>query len=141
MVKEVASKINRYTFGLQASDEKVAELVDGIRHRFNEDSFIQVLELGYTNNPAAVPPLVEFTSHSDSMVRACAICSLGVLGAVGQFEFLKQKYRSTESIEKHMALKAIGDLGTPAAMDFLRSVKSSSDADDEVIRDIVDLYE
>jgi hypothetical protein len=40
-----------------------------------------------------------------------------------------------------MALKAIGDLGTPAAMDFLRSVKSSSDADDEVIRDIVDLYE
>jgi hypothetical protein len=140
MVKEVASKINRYYFGLRAPEEKVDHLVDNIRNRFNEDSFMQVLELGYTNNPSAVAPLVELTSHSDSMVRACAICSFGVLGAVDQFEFLQQKYRTSESLEKHMALKAIGDLGTPEAMDFLRSVKESDDYDDDVIGNIVDLY-
>jgi hypothetical protein len=65
---------------------------------------------------------------------------LGVLGAVDQFEFLQQKYRTTESLEKHMALKAIGDLGTPEAMDFLRSVKESDDYGDDVIENIVDLY-
>ena len=39
-----------------------------------------------------------------------------------------------------MALKAIGDLGTPEALDFIQSVKVSSDYNDDMIREVVDLF-
>ena len=140
MVKEIASKINRYYSGLQASDDKIKSLVDDINNQFDEFSFLKVLELGYTNNPAAIEPLVALTHHQDSMVRVCATCSLGVLGAVDQFDYLKELYNTKENIEKTMALKAIGDLGTPEAIDFIQSVKASSDYKDNMIREVVDLF-
>lgn len=140
MVKEIASKINRYYFGLQASDDKIKSLVDDINNQFDEFSFLKVLELGYTNNPAAIESLVALTHHQDSMVRVCATCSLGVLGAVDQFDYLKELYNTKKNIEKTMALKAIGDLGTPEALDFIQSVKISSDYKDDMIREVVDLF-
>lgn len=140
MVKEIASKINRYHFGLQTSDDKITALADDINSRFNEFSFLKVLELGYTNNPAAIEPLLKLCSHRDSMVRVCATSSLGVLGAVDQFNFLKKLYNGKENIEKTMALKAIGDLGTSEATEFIQSVKASSDYQDEMIREVVDLF-
>ncbi len=140
MVKEIASKINRYYFGLQASDDKIKSLVDDINNQFDEFSFLKVLELGYTNNPAAIESLVALTHHQDSMVRVCATCSLGVLGAVDQFDYLKELYNTKKNIEKTMALKAIGDLGTPEALDFIQSVKVSSDYNDDMIREVVDLF-
>jgi hypothetical protein len=39
-----------------------------------------------------------------------------------------------------MALKAIGDLGTPEAIDFIQSVKASPDYKDKMIREVVDLF-
>lgn len=140
MVKELASKINRYCFGLTASTEKVRALAEDINNNFNEFSFLKVLELGYTNNPAAVEPLKALTTHNDSMVRVCALSSLGVLGAVDQFDLLKKIYAATDNIEKTMALKAIGDLDTPAAKAFLQSVKTSPDYKDEMIKEVCDLY-
>ena len=140
MVKEIASKINRYYFNLQVSEEKINALVDDINNRFDEYSFLKVLELGYTNNPAAIEPLLELTRHKDSIVRVCATCSLGVLGAVDQFNFLKELYNTKENIEKTMALKAIGDLSTPEAIEFIQSVKASGDYNDEMIREVVDLF-
>jgi len=140
MVKEIASKINRLYFGLQASDDKIKSLVDDINNQFDEFSFLKVLELGYTNNPAAIEPLVALTHHNDSMVRVCATCSLGVLGAVDQFDYLKELYNTKENIEKTMALKAIGDLGTPEAIEFIQSVKASPDYKDKMVREVVDLF-
>lgn len=140
MVKEIASKINRFCFGLQAPDEKVNALVDDINNRFDEFSFLKVLELGYTNNPAAIEPLLSLINHPDSMVRVCATSALGVLGAVDQFSFLKDLYHRNDNIEKTMALKAIGDLGTIEANNFIQSVKASSDYQDKMIREVVDLY-
>jgi hypothetical protein len=140
MVKEIASKINRFYFGFRASDDKINSLVSDINNQFDEFSFLKVLELGYTNNPAAIEPLVALTHHDDSMVRVCATCSLGVLGAVDQLDHLKQLYNTKENIEKTMALKAIGDLGTPEAIEFIQSVKASSDYEDKMIREVVDLF-
>ncbi len=74
------------------------------------------------------------------MVRVCAISSLGVLGAVEKFDFLKNVYNTTESIEKSMALKSIGDLDTSQAIEFMKFVKESSDYQDKMIREVVDLY-
>lgn len=140
MVKEIASKINRHYFGLQASSDKIDLLLDDINNNFNEFSFLKVLELGYTNNRDAIDPLIKLTNHKDSMVRVCAISSLGVLGAVEKFDFLKNVYNTTESIEKSMALKSIGDLDTSQAIEFMKFVKESSDYQDKMIREVVDLY-
>lgn len=140
MVKEIASKINRYYFGLQAPSDKIDLLLDDINNNFNEFSFLKVLELGYTNNRDAIDPLIKLTNHKDSMVRVCAISSLGVLGAVEKFDFLKNVYNTTESIEKSMALKSIGDLDTSQAIEFMKFVKESSDYQDKMIREVVDLY-
>ena len=140
MAKEIASKINRYYFGLKASVEKVKALTDDINNNFNEFSFLKVLELGYTNNPAAIEPLVDLAKHRDSMVRVCATSSLGILGAVEQFDYLKMLYDTKKNIEKFMALKAIGDLDTPAAIKFIQSIRDSSDYQNESIREVVDLY-
>lgn len=140
LVKEIASKINRYYYGLQSSSDKINTLFQDINENFDEHSFLKVLELGYTNNKDAIEPLVKLANHSDSMVRVCAISSLGVLGAIEKFDFIKNIYNTSENIEKSMALKAIGDLDTPEADDFLKSVKQSSDYKDEMIREVVDLY-
>lgn len=140
MVKEIASKINRYYFGLQAPSDKINLLLDDINNNFNEFSFLKVLELGYTNNKDAIDPLIKLTNHKDSMIRVCAISSLGVLGAVEKFDFLKNVYNTTESIEKSMALKSIGDLYTSQAIEFMEFVKESSDYQDKMIREVVDLY-
>jgi hypothetical protein len=140
MVKEIATKLNRYYFGLKAPDKKVTELADSINNRFHRHSYLDVLELGYTNNGTAIDPLIELLKHKDSMVRVCATSSLGMLGAIEQFDLLKELYNKEENIEKTMALKSIGDLGTQEALDFIRSVKHSADYEDQMIREVVDLY-
>ena len=140
MVKELASKINRFSFGLQMPREKVEALVKEIEGSEDNFLFLKVLELGYTNHPAAIGPLVRLTDHDDDYVKVAAICSLGVLGAVDQFEFLKKCYYTRDKDEKLMALKSIGDLNTPEALEFIRSVKSSEDYDHERIREVLDLF-
>ncbi|MBL0715873.1 MAG: HEAT repeat domain-containing protein [Desulfosarcina sp.] len=140
MVKEIASKINRCHFGLQAPSDKVRALAEDVENNFNKYSFLKVLELGYTNNKDAIKPLRALTEHHDSMVRVCAISSLGLLGADGELALLKNIYRTRDNIEQSMALKAIGDLGTPEARAFLQSVKDSEAYENEMIREVVDLY-
>lgn len=140
MVKELASKINRFSFGLQMPREKVEALVQEIEGSEDNFLFLKVLELGYSNHPAAIGPLVRLADHDDDYVKVAAICSLGVLGAVDQFEFLKKCYYTRDKDEKLIALKSIGDLNTPEALEFLRSVKSSADYDHERIREVLDLF-
>lgn len=140
MVKEIASKINRLSFGLQMPTEKVDALVKEIEGSTDNYVFLKVLELGYTNNPAAIGPLFLLANHDDDYVKVAAICSLGILGAVDQFEFLKECYNTRTKDEKLMALKSIGDLNTPEAMAFIQSVKNSDEYNHERIRELVDLF-
>ena len=101
----------------------------------------KVLELGYTNNPAAIPHLVELTAHNDSMVRATAISGLGILRATGEYPLLKRSYEEGRDTVKFMALKSIGDLDTQESREFIASVAQSSDyTGNAMIREIVDLY-
>ena len=140
MIKEVASKINRLHFGLVMPTEKVQSLVNEINISKDNYMFLKVLELGYTNNPAAIEPLLKLTKHKDGYVRVSAICSLGVLGAVDQFEFLKGWYTSKDEDEKLMALKSIGDLNSPEAIDFLRTIKNSDEYGHHRIKEVIDLF-
>lgn len=140
VIKEIASKINQARYNLSASDQVVKDLADDIKNNFNDDSYFKVLELGYTNNPSAIPYLVELTEHSDTMVVACALSSLGMLKAKDQIDLMILKYRESKNTKKFMALKAIGDLQTDASRNFLESVKNSDEYRDFYIKEIIDLY-
>ena len=139
-VKEIATKINKHVYGLRSSNQKVKSLVQEINGSSEKYTYLKVLELGYTNNPAAVPHLVKLTKHSDSMIRATAVSALGMLQAVDQLEFLKKFYATNKDTQKFMALKSIGDLGTRESKNFIMSVKKSKDYNNKMIREVVDLY-
>ncbi|NDV22053.1 HEAT repeat domain-containing protein [Desulfovibrio sp. JC022] len=142
MVKEVASKVNRHVMKYVAPDAEVERLNREIQAEYDNDYvYMKVLELGYTNNPKAIVPLMELTKHDDTMVQSCAVSALGMLQAEEQLPFLIQYYREHENTQKFMALKAIGDMDTEASHVFMDSVRNSEDyKDEEMIKEVVDLY-
>jgi hypothetical protein len=140
IVKEISTKINRHIFGLKSSDEKVEKLAQEINATNEKYNYLKVLELGYTNNASAIPHLVDLINHPDSMMRATAVSSLGMLQAEDQLDLLKDFYSTHENTQKFMALKSIGDLGTEASKAFLESVINSDDYNDEMIKEVIDLY-
>ena len=56
---------------------------------------------------------------------------MGILGAQDQFDFWVGKFESFAANDKIIPLKAIGDIGSPKAQDFLRNVQKSSLYNDE----------
>jgi hypothetical protein len=143
IVKEIAAKLNAYAFGRMTPTETVNKIVASITTGPADaasEEYLKVLELGYTNNPAAVEPLVHLTNREEVLMRASAISALGTLGAKDQLPLLKDIYATSDKIVKSMALKSIGDFDTPETREFMRSVKQSKDYSDETIREVVDLY-
>jgi hypothetical protein len=138
VVKELAAKINHYYFGYALSDADVEALTSKIRSEADQSatSFLDVYELGFSNNPKAVAALVEFSRHGSEYVRFAAIAGLGTLGAEDQFEYLKTVYSDNKTWQdRGAALKSIGDLGTPVALEFLRQQRQrwKDRTDDEAV--------
>ncbi len=144
IVKEIAAKINHHVFKRTASDETVKKIVASISSESRDaasEQYLKVLELGYTNNPLAIEPLVRLTSDKETIMREAAISALGILRANGQFSLLKHIYETKGNIDKTMALKSIGDLDTEESREFIRKVKMSEVYSDyETIREVADLY-
>ena len=122
-VKELAAKIAAELYGARASDREVDQLAAKLGSR-GADSFLDVYALGFTNNPRAVATIVTLVNDADEYVRLAAISSLGTLKATAQFDLLKSLSESANLWQdRAMALKAIGDLGTPEARAFLAQQK------------------
>lgn len=119
-VKELASKIARELYGYRAGDATVAELKTRLDTR-TPNSFLDVYALGFTNNPKAIETVAGLVGDKDEYVRLAAISSLGNLRALDKFSELKKLYLARESMwqDRAMALKSIGDLGTPESDAFL----------------------
>lgn len=149
LVKEFSAKINMLTANQSASDEQVAVLAAEITaEQADKNVYLKVYQLGFTNNPAAIKPMVEFSKHADEYIRLAAISSLGTLKAEGELEYLKGIYKTGKLWQdRGMALKAICDIGTPAALEFAREVlaehqKSTNKKDKEAewTKEIIGLY-
>ncbi len=144
VVKEIAAKINAHVFKQVASNEMVDKILASITPGSADagsEQYLKVLELGYTNNPTAIAPLVRMTNHEETIMREAAISALGMLGAKDQYPLLKTIYETKENIDKSMALKSIGDLNTPETREFIHQVKiSEAYKDDDTIREVADLY-
>ena len=144
VTKELAAKINQRLFGQMTSDQQVAALVVKI-DADRGDPYLDVYELGFGNNKAAVPHLVRYTHHAAEYVRLAAISSLGILRATEQLDLLKNLAQTAKSWQdRGMALKAIGDLGTPEALAFLKlqsaAIEASTDREALWNKDVLALY-
>jgi hypothetical protein len=146
LVKEIASKINHCSLRYTAGDAKVSEIRGRAEKKVrseDDDAYIPVIELGSTNNPAAMSALVTFSDAKERITRACALSAIGTLGAQNQVEFLKKKYTEYQKgeIDKFMTLKSIGDIGTPEAVDFIKKAKDDPQYGSEFgFKYVVDLY-
>jgi hypothetical protein len=126
VVNEIATKINAVALHYSVAEAKVQEIAKQAEEKIKKkdrDAYVLMLELGGTNNRAALKPLIGFADVKDDIARACAISAIGMIGAKDQLEFLKIKYSAYEEIDKYMALKSIGDIGSPEANAFVRKAK------------------
>lgn len=149
VTKEIAAKLNQQLFRQSISDDEVGALIRKINQEAaakSNDAYLQVYQLGFGNNQRAVPELVKLSAHTDEYIRLAAVSSLGILKANDQFPFLAGRYENTTLIwqDRAMALKAIGDLGTPASRDYLKQQQSllegRKDKDAAWSREIIALY-
>lgn len=148
LTKEFAAKLNQQLFGQMISNDQVHALVEKIKKNSStqSDSYLDVYQLGFGNNPTAIPELVKLTSNASEYVRLAAISSLGILKANDQFNFLKGLYETKEGQwqDRGMALKAIGDMDTPASRAYLQKelnhLKDNTDREALWTKEIINLY-
>lgn len=144
LVKDVASKINRYALQYSASDSKISEIQLRAQKKIksqDDDAYRLMLELGNSNNPNAVKSLIAFSAIEDRFARACALSGIGTLGAQDQIGFLKKKYTELNGIDKVMALKAIGDIDTSEAIDYIRRMRDDPlYSSEDGLKYAVDIY-
>ena len=144
MVKEIASKINRCVFNYSISDEDLKKIEALAMEKVKpetEFACFPSIELGGTNNPAAMKTLQKIADNEDSLVHSCAVSAMGTLGAQDQFNYLTNKFAQFSNNDKIIPLKSIGDIGSTQAMDFVRKVKTDElYGDENGVKYCVDLY-
>jgi hypothetical protein len=146
-VQEFASKIANLAYGYRASDDEVKRLTEKVNGSRNDNTFLDVYALGFTNHPAAIDTLIKLAHDKQEYVRQAAISSLGTLGAASQFGLLKSIYQDSDASwqDRSIAIKAIADLGTPEAMGFVaaeakRAGKDTSSKESAVLAQVLALY-
>lgn len=146
LVKEFSAKLNRHLYGNKISDAEVAALVEKVKTSpKDKKSYMNIYQLGFGNNPAAIPALYEFSQSDREYIRMAGISALGIIQAVQYIDYLKDLSNNAKSwADRAMALKAIGDLGTEEAIDFLKqkriSLATSKDKERRWSTEIIDLY-
>lgn len=145
MVKDIASRINKAAFNRSAPDASVQELkarIDSdIAKKDYSESFWRVIDLGAANNLTAMQFLKNYAADRDEFFKACAVDAIGMLGPGPEFDFLKQIFAAGTYNDRYMAIKAIGDIGTPEALKFILDLKSNPSYQGEIgFRTAVDLY-
>jgi len=147
VTKELAAKLNQQLFKQVVSDDQVQALIAKINNEAasKDSAYLDVYQLGFSNNPIAIPELVKLSTHESEYVRLAALSSLGILKATNQFKFLSERYELAGIWQdRAMALKAIGDLGTEESRAFLQKQWTRfADSDDKEARwtkEIISLY-
>ena len=148
LTKEFAAKLNQKLFQQEISNDQVNALIGKISQDGGQadSAYLDVYQLGFGNNLSAVPELVKLSSHANEYVRLAAISSLGILNATNQVDFLTRLYETPGLLwqDRAMALKAIGDMDTPASRAYLQKqlTQMGSRTDKEAVwtKEIIALY-
>lgn len=144
LIKGIGSTINRLAFNYRMSDVQLEDLNKKTQEKVVSllpDAYLSVLDIGVSNNPKANKYLMQYAENEDLLIRACALSAIGMVGEESAFGFLKEKYSQYTDIDRFMALKSIGDLGTPEAMHILNEARHDQQYKDEYgFKFLVDLY-
>jgi len=143
LVKDIASKVNHAMLGFKSSNAVVTQLSQKAAPKENQDNgpLWEIIQLGGTNNPTAMEVLKHYTGHKDEFVRACAFSAIGMLGPEKELAFLKERYAALKSMDKYMALSAIGDAGDSDSLAFVKGQSTNKLYSDEPgMQYVVDLY-
>lgn len=136
---EIVAKLERAFGSRRASDDQVAQLVGVAGGADATAALAAINDLATSNNPAAIPALTQLSGHDAETFRAAALSGLGTLGAADRMPLLQKIWQTGESSsDRYMALKAIGDLGTPQAIAFMKKVATENPEED--IQEITALY-
>ncbi len=86
--------------------------------------------------------LIQFSQYGkDEVFKSCALTAIGILGPQDQFNFLKTRYEKGGANDKYLALKSIGDIGTPEAIAFITAQKNTNLYSTQFgLQNCVDLY-
>jgi len=146
VVKEFSAKLSRKLYGAKISNTEVDSLISKINNNpDNPTTYMDVYQLGFGNNSSAIPALVDYTNSQSEYIRLAAISSLGILKAEEQIGLLKGIYSHAGTwSDRAMALKAIGDIGTPEALSFLKDAKlqlaGKGNKEELWTKEIINLY-
>lgn len=125
LIKETVAKINKEFFGYKFSDKKVSELISKIEEGItskNKLNYLNVYELGFSNNQKALETLKSYTTNDDEYLRLTSLSMLGLLGGESEFDYLVSKYRNSKVWQdRALSMKAIGDINTEKAKKFLQN--------------------
>jgi hypothetical protein len=144
VAKEFAAKLNRIIFDAKLSDAQIDELIE--KTSGSDVNYRDVHELGFGNNARAIPQLVKLSTSKDDEVMQAALSSLGVLHANQQFDLLAKEAENTKDDweDRAIALKAIGDLGTPESRAYLEKerarLETFTDAESVRTKGLLGLY-
>ena len=142
--KEFAAKLSRILFDAKLSDSQVDAIV--ARMGGTKIDYREVYELGFSNNPHAIPQLVALTRNSDDEVHQAAYSSLGILRDAEHFDLLATEAKNAKDDweDRATALKGIGDLGTPQSHEYLQQERSRlenlTDAESMRTKELLGLY-
>lgn len=141
VVGELAAKVNRRFVRAKASQAEVARLAARAT-QVQGDALLQVVnELGWSNHPDALRPLLVLIQDQSEDVRGTALGAIGTLGLPQSFETLRAVHTSGAShTDRLMALKSIGDLGTDEALAYLRKLQQDPGDDEDETLEITSLY-
>lgn len=144
ITKELVTKINNILFGLKLGDDYVLGLHKNINKNYNRQvngPWRNIIILGHSSNRIAIDHLIHLSAHPDGFARACALSAIGLIGINKDLPFLVSCANKYKGIDRYMALKSIGDIGTKESVILLEQVKNSHLYEsDYVIKICVDLY-
>jgi hypothetical protein len=135
VVREVVTKLNRLYFHMAPPAGVVTEHVRALEGEVSLDT---ILDAAFLGSPEVLPPLESLVKTSSSgNVVVYSLDGMGIIGDAKSFPFLRDFYATSRERGQLFSLKAIGDLGTPEALSFVRS---QNPGDDDNLKELIELY-
>jgi hypothetical protein len=135
VVREIVTKLNRLYFKIRPPESMVREharLLEG------DPPLDAILDAAFLGSPEMLPRLEALATTSTSgNVVVYALDAIGIIGDAKSFPFLRNFYATARERGQLFSLKAIGDLGTPEALSFVRGQTPGDDAN---LKELIDLY-
>ncbi len=135
VVREVVTKVNRLYFQTRPAESAIQAAVRALE---GDPALDAILDAAFLGAPDLLPRFETLVKTSTSgNVVVYALDAIGITGDARSFPFLQTYYPTAKERGQLFSLKAIGDLGTPDALAFVRSQPAG---DDENLKELIDLY-